>query len=71
MVSLPKPSKWKSLGQYLGLSFTESNPRKVIKQSSRPLGNLPLEIHTYLAAYMDKLMSEEKLVLRYQGATSK
>ena len=50
--SLEKPlSPWKRGGEYLGLSFAESNPRKVIKRASRNLGNLPLEILTYLSAY--------------------
>jgi ion channel-forming bestrophin family protein len=44
---------FKSVGEYLGVSFAASNPRKLIKRANRPLGNLPLEILTYLAAYID------------------
>jgi predicted membrane chloride channel (bestrophin family) len=32
--------------------MAESNPRKFIKRSNKPLGNLPLEILTHLSAYM-------------------
>ena len=47
------PSKWKKAGDWLGLAFAESNPRKLIKRSKRNLGNLPLEILTYLSAYVE------------------
>ena len=46
-----KASFRKRAGNYLGLTFAESNPRKLIKRSNRPLGNLPLEILTYLSSY--------------------
>ena len=49
-----KPGFFKATGEYLGVSFAESNPRKVIKRSNKPLGNLPLEILTYLASYIDE-----------------
>lgn len=32
-----------------------SNPRKAIKNAERPLGNLPLEILTYLSAYLEEI----------------
>ncbi|KAJ9257892.1 hypothetical protein DTO207G8_1669 [Paecilomyces variotii] len=48
----PKKSTWKAAGEYLGVSFAESNPRKLIKRSKKPLGNLPLEILNHLAAYI-------------------
>lgn len=44
---------WKRAGEYLGLSFAASNPRKAIKRSSKPIGNLPNEILTYLNAYIE------------------
>ncbi|KAK4149503.1 Bestrophin, RFP-TM, chloride channel-domain-containing protein [Chaetomidium leptoderma] len=46
---------FKSVGEYLGVSFAESNPRKTVKKAGRPLGNLPLEILSYLASYTDEL----------------
>lgn len=47
-----KKSTWKAAGEYLGVPFAESNPRKLIKRSKKPLGNLPLEILNHLAAYI-------------------
>lgn len=49
----PRKNSWKRGGEYLGLTFAESNPRKVIKRSKKNLGNLPLEILTYMSAYLD------------------
>ncbi|KAL8727045.1 MAG: hypothetical protein Q9181_005851 [Wetmoreana brouardii] len=48
----PKTS-WKRGGEYLGLTFAESNPRKAIKRSKKNLGNLPLEILTYISAWTE------------------
>lgn len=50
-----RKTSWKRGGEYLGLTFAESNPRKVIKRSKKNLGNLPLEILTYLSAYLDSV----------------
>ncbi|KAL1839104.1 hypothetical protein VTJ49DRAFT_1872 [Mycothermus thermophilus] len=52
---------FKSVGEYLGISFAESNPRKAIKRAGRPLGNLPLEILSYLASYTDELALSGRL----------
>ncbi|PVI06298.1 UPF0187-domain-containing protein [Periconia macrospinosa] len=63
---IPKPrehGKMKAAGEYLGVSFAESNPRKLIKQSKRPLGNLPLEILNHLAAYVESTISNETLTV--------
>lgn len=65
----PKESTLKSIGSYLGVSFAESNPRKVLKKSSKPLGNLPLEVHMHLAAYIDQLMTDDLLKMRFQSTT--
>ncbi|KAL8709726.1 MAG: hypothetical protein Q9220_005512 [cf. Caloplaca sp. 1 TL-2023] len=56
----PKTS-WKRGGEYLGLTFAESNPRKAIKRSKKNLGNLPLEILTYMSAYIDSTIKTEQL----------
>ncbi|KXX76016.1 hypothetical protein MMYC01_206952 [Madurella mycetomatis] len=53
--ALKRHSFFKSVGEYLGVSFAESNPRKTIKRATRPLGNLPLEILSYLSSYSDEL----------------
>jgi putative membrane protein len=47
-----KPNVFKTTGQFLGVPMAESNPRKVLKRSRVPLGNLPLEILSHLSSYM-------------------
>ena len=56
-----KEHPWKSCGEYLGVSFAESNPRKLIKRSKNNLGNLPLEILTYLSAYLETCFQNDTL----------
>lgn len=56
-----KKTPWKAAGEYLGVSFAESNPRKVLKRAKKPLGNLPLEIITYLSTYIDSLITNEMM----------
>ncbi|OCL11852.1 membrane protein [Glonium stellatum] len=48
-------SIWKIVGEFLGLPMAESNPRKLVKNPTKPLGNLPLEILTYLSTYLKTL----------------
>jgi putative membrane protein len=50
-----KQSIFKTAGRFLGLPMAESNPRKVLKRSRVPLGNLPLELLNHLSAYMKTL----------------
>lgn len=50
-----KQSVFKTAGQFLGLPMAESNPRKLLKRSRVPLGNLPLELLSHLSAYMKTL----------------
>ncbi|KAL8723001.1 MAG: hypothetical protein Q9225_000617 [Loekoesia sp. 1 TL-2023] len=55
--STPQPkTSWKRGGEYLGITFAQSNPRKVIKRSKKNLGNLPLEVLTYLSAYVESVI---------------
>ncbi|EAW12575.1 UPF0187 domain membrane protein [Aspergillus clavatus NRRL 1] len=56
-----KKTPWKSAGEYLGVSFAESNPRKLIKRSKKPLGHLPLEILNHLSAYIDSCIANGTL----------
>ncbi|KAI9041643.1 UPF0187 domain membrane protein [Aspergillus affinis] len=64
----PQKSLWKSAGEYLGVSFAESNPRKLIKRSKKPLGHLPLEILNHLSAYVDRCIANETMsVSLHQG----
>lgn len=56
-----KKSPWKALGEKLGLPFALSNPRKEMKRSDRPLGNLPLEILAYLSAYFKEVSTNGQM----------
>lgn len=62
-VHQPKPSIFRLIGGYLGISFVASNPRKTIKRANYPLGNLPLEILTYLACFTDEMVTNTQLVI--------
>jgi ion channel-forming bestrophin family protein len=57
----PKKTPWKAVGEYLGLSFASSNPRKLMKRAKKPVGHLPLEILNHLSAYIDSCV-EKKLL---------
>jgi hypothetical protein len=68
----PKKSSWKAFGEYLGVSFAESNPRKLVKRSKKPLGHLPLEILNHLSAYIDRCIANGTLsVTLHQSQASK
>lgn len=56
----------KAAGEMLGVSFAASNPRKALKRARRPLGNLPLEILSYLAAYTDEIIANGQLTVPMQ-----
>ena len=63
-----KPGTLKAVGSYLSLPFAMSNPRKAIKRSKKPLGNLPLEILMHLAIYVDHIAANGSTQLAvYQG----
>jgi putative membrane protein len=61
-----KSGTFKAIGEYLGLSFAESNPRKLLKKANKPLGNLPLEVLTYLASYIDETVEAGLLKIPMQ-----
>jgi hypothetical protein len=56
-----KYSIWRRVGEFLGITFAESNPRKEIKRASKPLGNLPLEILAHLQGYLDSVVENGTL----------
>jgi putative membrane protein len=56
-----KKTPWKRVGEFLGMSVAMSNPRKTIKRATQPLGNLPLEILTYLNAYFEAVFTNGTL----------
>ncbi|KAI8952963.1 Bestrophin, RFP-TM, chloride channel-domain-containing protein [Xylaria longipes] len=65
----PLPRKYKifkTMGESLGLSFATSNPRKMLKRTKKPLGNLPLEILCYLTSYADELVANGQLPVPMQ-----
>jgi ion channel-forming bestrophin family protein len=74
-VDIPPPStrgKAKAVGEYLGVTFAESNPRKRIKRSKKPLGNLSLEILNHISCYIHSIIENETLkVGLYQNQASK
>ena len=59
-------NRLKAAGEYLGVSFARSNPRKIIKRAKRPLGDLPLEILGYLAAFTDEIIGNGMLTIPMQ-----
>lgn len=64
--SSKKKNAFKSVGEYLGVSFAASNPRKTLKRATRPLGNLPLEIMNHLAMTVDELIANGQLPIPMQ-----
>jgi hypothetical protein len=71
VVHPPRKTLWKSTGEYLGVSFAESNPRKLVKRSKKPLGHLPLEILNHLSAYIDSCVANGTLTSSlHQGQVS-
>lgn len=56
-----EPNFFKATGDRLGVSFAASNPRKTLKKSTSPTGNLPLEILCYLGAYADEIVANGQL----------
>ena len=56
-----EPGKLKAAGEYLGVTFAESNPRKRIKRSKKPLGNLPLEILSHMSSYVEYVNQNETM----------
>ncbi|KAI3529948.1 hypothetical protein CABS01_04018 [Colletotrichum abscissum] len=65
-MTLKKKNFFKETGEYLGVSFAASNPRKTIKKASRPLGNLPLEILSHISCLVDKMVEDGQLKVPMQ-----
>ncbi|KAH7128447.1 membrane protein [Dendryphion nanum] len=51
----------KRLGELLKVPMAKSNPRKELKRATRPLGNLPLEIMTYMSGYINEIILNDTL----------
>ncbi|KAK2875611.1 hypothetical protein FQN49_001571 [Arthroderma sp. PD_2] len=56
-----KPGMLKAVGQYLSVPMAMSNPRKRIKRSNKPLGNLPVEILNYLSSYIHESLMNNSI----------
>ncbi|KHN99734.1 Bestrophin/UPF0187 [Metarhizium album ARSEF 1941] len=65
-VAVPKKNFFKGVGEYLGISFAASNPRKTLKKATRPLGNLPLEILNHIAVTIDQMARHDQLQVSMQ-----
>jgi len=59
----PHVNPLKAWGKFLGISFAMSNPRKTMKRSRKPLGNLPLEILSYISLYIDDIFTNGTLTI--------
>ncbi|SPJ71794.1 related to protein yneE [Fusarium torulosum] len=51
----------KFAGEYLGLSFAQSDPRKHLKRAEEHQGNLPLEMLNHLAITLDCIIANKQL----------
>ncbi|KND86770.1 hypothetical protein TOPH_08612 [Tolypocladium ophioglossoides CBS 100239] len=60
-INVGKKRFFRGVGEYLGVSFAASNPRKSIKRATQPLGNLPLEILNHIAIAIDMLVRNDQL----------
>ncbi|KAF4119329.1 ion channel-forming bestrophin family protein [Geosmithia morbida] len=59
----PRKNFFKETGEYLGVTFATSNPRKAIKKTDLPLGNVPLEILNYIAVTVDEMIRNDQLAI--------
>lgn len=57
-----KPGIIKRVADNLGVTFAQSNPRKLIKKSTENLGNLPHEILNHLSAYVDCAINDDRTI---------
>ncbi|KAF3766173.1 UPF0187 domain membrane protein [Cryphonectria parasitica EP155] len=65
---IPKPkSRWQYAAEYLGIPMAAEDPRIVLDNATDNLGNLPLEILTYLSTYMKHVVEQKTLDGLHQG----
>lgn len=58
-----RKSFFKEVGEYLGVSFAASNPRKALKRTTQHLGNLPLEILNHISVLVDTFVANQQLTV--------
>jgi ion channel-forming bestrophin family protein len=51
----------KRTGSFLGVTFSEPNPRSTVQRASKPLGNLPLEILNHIEGFLDTVVENGTL----------
>lgn len=51
-----------SAGEYLGIPICATDPREILEATGENLGNLPLEMLTYLTTYLQHIIHDEKLL---------
>ncbi|KAG6007734.1 hypothetical protein E4U21_005573 [Claviceps maximensis] len=56
------PDWWRTVGLFLGFPWAEENPRMLMKNPARPLGNVPLEIHSACSDYIQTIIENKTLV---------
>jgi putative membrane protein len=61
-----KKNSFKETGEYLGVSFAASNPRKTLKKTPVPLGHLPIEILNHLCLTVDQMCLNGQLPVPMQ-----
>ncbi|KAF2670957.1 UPF0187-domain-containing protein [Microthyrium microscopicum] len=72
-ITTPKVSKLMRLGETLGITFLEPNPRAALKNARAPLGNLPLEMLVHMQSYVDSIIANGTLkanICQIQSITS-
>lgn len=52
----PKDSVFIKVSDFLGMPWAEKNPRANLKNAQKPVGNLPLEILSYISGYLDSII---------------
>ncbi|KAG6013438.1 hypothetical protein E4U43_007288 [Claviceps pusilla] len=50
------PTWWQDAGLFLGLPMVEENPRVLMKNPAKPLGNVPLEIHSACSNFIKTII---------------
>ncbi|KAF2641847.1 UPF0187 domain membrane protein [Massarina eburnea CBS 473.64] len=53
----------RDIGEMLNIPMARSNPRREIKKAEKPLGNLPLELLSYISAYLAEVFANGTFTL--------
>jgi hypothetical protein len=58
-----RPNLIKRAGTHLGFPPLKENPRHLLKEAKKPVGNLPLEILLYLFSYIDNVIENKQVAV--------